>query len=111
MAVLGSIIFLLVLFGGLPALMLLFAVWQNRNYAFLHPDDPFSVGVDAAWKGKGPPPSEQEWRAAEILREAAAPSLPIPSGDPAVSVARVKAELAAAAKVRAARRLRRDNEV
>lgn len=55
----------LALFVGYVVVMAREAMASNRDYAAENPEDLFSKGMDAAWKGKGPPPSEQD-RSAHI---------------------------------------------
>ena len=99
--------FAILIFGGMYALR-----ESSRNYAFQFPDDPFSRGVDAQWKGKGPPPSEQEWREKRIrmtpaqIRRLHRYSV-LSDADVARIMAKTDADLKAAAAVRAARRTQR----
>jgi len=58
----GLVIVLVVvgLFVGYVLIMAVGAKSSNKDYAAERPDDPFSRGMDAAWKGDGPPPSKQD---------------------------------------------------
>lgn len=107
----SDVIVVLIMFGGFFALVVVIGAVgvrnENRDYAFQHPDDPFSRGVDAQWKGKGPPPSEQEWREPGIIEQAKQAGFMIGSPPRARILAQVQANLKAAAAVRAARRAAR----
>ena len=52
--------FFAALFIGFLVVMAKEAAAANKDFAAENPDDPFSKGVDAAWKGKGLPPSKQD---------------------------------------------------
>jgi hypothetical protein len=95
------------LFVGYVLLMAVGAKSDNKDYAAERPDDPFSRGMDAAWKGDGPPPSKQD--RSEHIRLQIKASRWIPDGRPASARLELEArmnksadEVAARAKVYAA---------